>query len=330
MIKEDIEKIPELVKSGKKSWEQVCHELVVFIICNKPMFGLHKYDEDFISDFIIQFLVRGPEALAEFREEKGAFLSYLFCMIKNIIISLQKKATMSTRIEYHNVNECIIEYEHKAEAYMHINYKDIEQPKVPFIYHPVSPEDFQIACKTDSYQIKRIINSNESEFENDIKEKLKGYSPKMIKNILMVLALKSSYYITDDQVEKISKLLCIDKAKMQCVIQELKNQMNSRVLHKEKIEIRRNRAYFNHRTIRDQIKWNDLNFSEPEYENYKLNKKYEKSTKNWATLNHQLEEGKINIRPTTKLIAKILGISPRQVTYYQTTARRLGIKICKV
>ena len=78
MIKEDIEKIPELVKSGKKSWEQVCHELVVFIICNKPMFGLHKYDEDFISDFIIQFLVRGPEALAEFREEKGAFLSYLF------------------------------------------------------------------------------------------------------------------------------------------------------------------------------------------------------------------------------------------------------------
>ena len=330
MIKEDIEKIPERVKSGSVSWEQVSRELVVFIIRNKPMFGLHKYDEDFMSDFIIQFLVRGPEALAEFQEQKGAFLSYLFCMVKNIVISLQKKAAMNSRIEYHNVSECIINYENKVDAYMNINYEELERPKVPYKYKPVSYQDFQIACKTDSYQIKRIINSSDSEFEKDIKTKLKDYSPKMIQNILMVLTLKSSYYITDDQVGKISKILGIDKTQIQGIIQELKNQMISRVLHKEKIEIRRNRAYFNHKTIRDQIRWNDLNFAEPEYENFKLNRKYEKSTKNWSTLNHQLEEGKINIRPTTKLIAKILGISPRQVTYYQTTARRLGIKISKV
>ena len=330
MIKEDIEKIPELVSSGKMSWEQVTRELVVFIIRNKPMFGLHKYDEDFISDFIIQFLVRGAEALAEYNSEKGAFLSYLFCMIRNIVTSLQKKATLNTRIEYHNVNESIINYENLAEAYEHINYAEFEVPKVPYVYKQVSYKDFQIACKTDSYHIKRIINSNETEFECEIRNKLKGFSPKMIKNILMVLTLRSSYYITDSQIEKISNVLGINKSNIQEIIQELKTQMDSRVIHKEKIEIRRNRAYFNHKTIRDQIKWNDMNFAEPEYENYKLNRKYEKNTKNWSTLNHQLEEGKIHIRPTTKLIAKILGISPRQVTYYQSTARKLGINICKV
>ncbi|MBO4638287.1 MAG: hypothetical protein J5710_00865 [Treponema sp.] len=330
MTRDEIETIPELVKSGKMNWEQVAKELVVFIMRNKPMFGLQKYDEDFISDFIIQFLVRGPDALAEYDITKGGFMSYLFCMIKNIITSLNKKAALNSRIEYHNVSESIANYQNKVDAYQNINYEEFERPKVPYTYKPVSYKDFQIACKTDSYHIKRIISSEESAFEADIKKKLKGYSPKMIQNIVIVLALKSSYYITDDQIEKISKLLNIDKTSIHEIIQELKTLMDSRISNKEKIEIRRNRAYYNHKTMRDQIKWNELNSSEPQYENLKLNRKYEKNTRSWKTLNHQLEEGKILIRPTTKLIAKVLGISSRQVTYYQTTARKLGIKIDKV
>lgn len=330
MTRDEIETIPELVKSGKMNWEQVAKELVVFIMRNKPMFGLQKYDEDFISDFIIQFLVRGPDALAEYDITKGGFMSYLFCMIKNIITSLNKKAALNSRIEYHNVSESIANYQNKVDAYQNINYEEFERPKVPYTYKPVSYKDFQIACKTDSYHIKRIISSEESAFEADIKKKLKGYSPKMIQNIVIVLALKSSYYITDDQIEKISKLLNIDKTSIHEIIQELKTLMDSRISNKEKIEIRRNRAYYNHKTMRDQIKWNELNSSEPQYENLKLNRKYEKNTRSWKNLNHQLEEGKILIRPTTKLIAKVLGISSRQVTYYQTTARKLGIKIDKV
>ena len=330
MTRDEIETIPELVKSGKMNWEQVAKELVVFIMRNKPMFGLQKYDEDFISDFIIQFLVRGPDALAEYDITKGGFMSYLFCMIKNIITSLNKKAALNSRIEYHNVSESIANYQNKVDAYQNINYEEFECPKVPYTYKPVSYKDFQIACKTDSYHIKRIISSEESAFEADIKKKLKGYSPKMIQNIVIVLALKSSYYITDDQIEKISKLLNIDKTSIHEIIQELKTLMDSRISNKEKIEIRRNRAYYNHKTMRDQIKWNELNSSEPQYENLKLNRKYEKNTRSWKNLNHQLEEGKILIRPTTKLIAKVLGISSRQVTYYQTTARKLGIKIDKV
>ena len=105
MIREDIEKIPDFVNSGILNWEQASKELVVFIMRNKAMFGLQKYDEDFISDFIIQFLVRGPASLAEYQIEKGGFLSYLFCMIRNILSSLHKRAAINSRIEYHNVSE---------------------------------------------------------------------------------------------------------------------------------------------------------------------------------------------------------------------------------
>ena len=330
MIRENIDLYPDLVKSGKMTWEQVTKELVVFIISNKPMFGLQKYDEDFISDFIIQFLTKGPASLAEFQDSKGGFISYLFCMIKNIITSLHKKAAINSRIEYHNINESIADYENKVDAYQKIKYEEFERPKVPYTYKPVSYKDFQIACRTDTYHIRKVMTSKDTAIDDELTKRLRGYSSIMIRNILIVLTLKSSYYIKDEEIEKISEILNINKEKIRDIIQELKIKMDSRISHKEKMEIRRNRAYFNHKIIRDQIEWNELNIPEPEYENSRLTKKYEKNTKNWTTLNHQLEEGKIHIRPTTKLIAKILGISPRQVTYYQTIARKLGLIIFKV
>ncbi len=241
-----------------------------------------------------------------------------------------KKAAIHNQIEYLKMSESICNYENKIEAYKNIKYEDFERPKVPYSYKPISYKDFQIACKTDSYHIKKVINSETSVFSEDIKEKLKDYSPKMIQNIIMVLALKSSYYITDEQIEKISRLLNISSVTLHQMIQEIKYQMERRICNKEKIEIRRNRAYFMHKRFKCQMEWNESNTVDPEYENLSLNKKYQKNTKNWNNLNHQLEEGKIHIRPTTKLIAKILGMSPRQVTYYQTTARKLGIYITKV
>lgn len=330
MTREQIDLIPEMVKAGKTSWKQVSKDLVLFILKNKPMFGLQKFDEDFISDFIIIFLDRGPESMAEYNTNRGPFFSYLFCITRNYQTSLMKKAAVQNQIEYLKLSESISNYESKIDAYKNINFNDFEKPKIPYSYKPISYKDFQIACKTDSYHIKRVINSKESGLSENIKDKLKDYSPIMIQNIIMVLSLKSAYYITDEQIDKISALLNIEPSKLHQIIQDVKLQMERRIHNKEKIEIRRNRAYFLHKRFKSQMEWNESNIAEPEYENYKLNKKYLKNTRNWNNLNHQLEEGKIHIRPTTKLIAKILGMSPRQVTYYQTTARKLGIYISKV
>lgn len=330
MTRENIDSIPEMVKAGKTSWEQVSKELVLFILKNKPMFGLQKFDEDFISDFIITFLDRGPSSMAEYDISRGSFFSYLFCITRNYQTSLMKKAAVRNQIEYLKLSESISNYENKIDAYKNIRYDDFEKPKVPYSYKPISYKDFQIACKTDSYHIKKVINSKESGLSENIKEKLRDYSPIMIQNIIMVLSLKSAYYLTDDQIEKISALLNIETSSLHQIIQDVKLQMERRIHNKEKIEIRRNRAYFLHKRFKSQMEWNENNTMNPEYENISLNRKYQKNTKNWSTLNHQLEEGKIHIRPTTKLIAKILGLSPRQVTYYQSTARKLGITLNKV
>ena len=193
------------------------------------MFGLQKFDEDFISDFIITFLDRGPASMAEYDISRGSFFSYLFCITRNYQTSLMKKAVVRNQIEYLKLSESISNYENKIDAYKNIRYDDFEKPKVPYSYKPISYKDFQIACKTDSYHIKKVINSTESGLSENIKEKLRDYSPIMIQNIIMVLSLKSAYYLTDDQIEKISALLNIETSSLHQIIQDVKLQMERRI-----------------------------------------------------------------------------------------------------
>lgn len=330
MTRDEIEMVPEQVISGKISWEQATRELILFVLRNKPLFGLIKYDEDFISELTIEFLSKATDSLRTYVKQNGSFFTYIYCIVRNICCSISKRKTAKKFIEYHNIHECIATYENKIDAYNNIHYDDFEKPKIPYRYKPISYEDFQIACKTNSYHITRVINSDKSNIASEIKKKLVDFSPHMIQNIIMVVALKASFYITEEQIEGISNMFNIDKDKFHQIVQELKILMEERIRNKTIIEIRRNKAYFQHKKLRDQIEWNEFNNETSEYTNLKLKKQYNKNTKSWNNLNHQLEEGKIMIRPTTKLIAQVMGISTRQVTYYQSTARKLGIDISKV
>lgn len=330
MTRDEFERIPEDVESGKTSWKTAVRQMIVFILQNKALFAIFKYDDDFISELIIDFLERGEETMSQYKRKTGAFFSYTYCFVKNLCISIIKRKSIKNVIEYHTVHESILNYENKVESYENIRFSDFERPKVPYNYTPISYKDFQIACKTDTYHIKRVINSEKSGISDSIKDKLKNFSPIMIQNIIMVLALKSSYYITEQQIKTITQLFNIDYNKFHQIILKIKSEIEDREKNKLKIEMRRNKAYFQHKKISGQIDFYKNSEDLYNFNDEKLNRQYTRNTKSWKTLNHQLEQGKVTIRPTTKLIAKVLGISTRQVTYYQSTARKLGIDICKV
>ena len=97
---------------------------------------------------------------------------------------------------------------------------------------------------------------------------------------------------------------------------------------KNKIEIRRNKAYFQHRKYRSRIEWAEATKDDfSPYEKHKLSNKYDKQTNTWKTLNQQLKKGIINIRPTNKAIAKALGMCERQISFYIKNAYLLGLKL---
>ena len=120
MTREELEMVPELVYSGKFTWEQAVREMIVFIIQNKGLFVLDKYDEDFISDLVIEFLDRGPGALSQYNPKQGNFFSFTFCFVKNICNSIIKQQSVHSVIDYHSISESILNYEEKCESYQNI------------------------------------------------------------------------------------------------------------------------------------------------------------------------------------------------------------------
>lgn len=161
--------------------------------------------------------------------------------------------------------------------------------------------------------------------ENEyLKAKLSQMSPIKLRKTVLILALKSAYYLTDYQINKIAVLCHIDRLLLQQAVQTLKNQLYDREKSKIKIEERRNNAYFQHKRYMNQLNW--MLENKDEFDKYRIERvllKYKAQTEKWKKLNLQLSAGIRNIRPTNKAIADILGICERQVSYYIKNAKEL-------
>ena len=330
MTRDDFELIPGKIKSGELSSKKAVEDVIVFIARNKPMYGIQIYDEDFISDFFVYFLERAEKFFLSYDSSQGMFFSYIFCFVKNCCNAVKKQRSLKNIMEYYSMGESITEYEEHQSLYAQIKLDDFDCPKVPFMYTPISPADLKLACKDDTYQFKPVHKKTEPELSPAIRQKFKDYSPHMIQNIIMVLALKSAYYITEEQISNISRWFNLDKKKLELIIQELKAEMSERIMHKEHVIERRNKAYILHKKLQNQIEWNNMNSQYCDYLNEPLRRKYKKSTDTWKFLNYQMKEGMIHIRPTTRIIAKFLDKSARQITYYQTMARKIGLDINEI
>ncbi len=330
MTRDDFELIPEKINSGELSCKQAIEDVILFVARNKPMYGIQTYDEDFISEFFIYFLERAERIFLSYNPAQGMFFSYIFCFVRNCCNAVKKQRSIRHIMEYYSMDESISVYEERQLAYEQIKLEEFDTPKVPFMYTPISPMDLELACKDQKYLLKPVQKKKEPALSPEIKEKFKGCSPHMIQNIIMVLALKSAYYITEEQITNISNWFNLDKKRLEIIIQELKSQMSERIIHKEHVIERRNKAYILHKKLKNQIEWNSMNKQYCEYVNEPLRRKYEKSTDTWNFLNYQMKEGMIHIRPTTRLIAKFLDKSSRQITYYQTVARKIGLDINEI
>ena len=272
-------------------------------------------------------LEKSEQLFEQYNPQYGCFFTYFFCFIKSLMNVETRKIASQKVIDFLEINDCITSYEQHEEAYNLINYKDFDLHKVPFAYKPVSAYSLQISCNREPYHIKEFLANDDEDFRK-LQENLKKISPPLAEKILLVLALKSAYYITDKQITKIAEICHLDINNFHALVMNLKSDLIEREKNKEKLEIRRNKAYFQHRKYRSRIEWseNEKDDFSP-YEKRKLSKKYEKQTKTWKTLNQQLKRGVINIRPTNKAIAQALGMCERQISFYIKNAYQLGLKL---
>ena len=285
----DLNLIPQMIEEGTITSKGAVNLICCFISRNYPVFGLLKYDEDVREDVVVKFMERGERFLRTYNPQQGSFFCYLHNHITSIINSLNKSMYRRSITDRINFEECIITTEEKMLKYQKLDYHLLEQKKVPYAPSKVPADEL---CKT----LRSIAD---------------GSSDKK----LLVLALKSSFYITDDQVEKVCQYYKIKPSFFYQIIQLCKDSVLKKKKHREELQERRNFAYYHHKRYRKMIDGLSDDTINADHKRMKFQSLENKHRKNWKRLNSSFEKGIMQLRPTNKTIADMLGICERQVTY---------------
>ncbi|MCR5187589.1 MAG: hypothetical protein K6C97_01540 [Treponema sp.] len=294
---DDIKLLPDMVNSGKLSPKQAIDELGGFISSNYPVFGLNKYDEDFRSDIILMFLEKGNKILETYNEETSDFFTYLYSTISSLINTRRKKLAIQALKENIDYYEGINMNSEKVYFYKNLSPITQDLRDVPFAYKPQNID----ALKQMFRQLAK---------ENCDKK-------------ILVLAIKASFYITDEQVKKVCKIYNLKEKDLYDAIQYCKNSLDEKAQKRTKIQERRNYAYYHHKKYDSQLE--KIKDSERPVDSIRKNnilEKQQKHYKNWQKLNKKFSDGFLFLRPTNKTVADLLGICERQISYYINCAKQ--------
>ena len=197
-----------------------------------------------------------------------------------------------------SIQESIDSFDEKNFRYHRIDFNTIDLPKAPYAAKKVSADELKDALKT--------LTSKQKDKK------------------IMVLALKASFYLTDEQIERICKFYDLKPEYFYSMVQHCKETLFSKNDKREKYMERRNFAYYHHRRycrILYNLEDND-NLEEQDYLRKRYLRREKKHLHNWARLNNAFQKGHLYLRPTNKTVANLLGICERQVNYYIHCAKR--------
>ena len=294
----ELNELPQLFTSGRLNEKQVIEEICRFVIHNYPVFGLQKYDDDFRQDVLLAIVERGHKMLHHYKSDFGEFFTFIYCFICTVINTKLKAQMVYALKEKINIEECIINLEEKEEKYHRIDFTSFEEPKAP-------------------YAPPKIPSS-------ELQQTLKSLTLKHQDKTILVLALKSSYYLTDEQIQRICGIYGIKPEYFYNLIQHCKESLTVKSCRREKAEERRNFAYYHHKRYKKLVQKLDedilpasINIKKERYAQME-----NKHRNNWNRLNHAFEKGHIYMRPTNKTVANLMGMCERQVNYYINCARR--------
>ena len=185
----NLNSIAESVKSGQLSRVDGIKQLSEFVLYNKPLFGLQKFDEDFTSNLIVRMLEKGEKLFDSFDESQGTFFNFFYSYIKNLIHTERRKLIRESQIEKYTTDQIIADYG---------QFTDLYQTSTNTFY--------SVAEKKQVYETPSASNDS-SKYSSDIKKPYIHFNKlSTAKKTILILTLKFSYYITDTHIKNISQL----------------------------------------------------------------------------------------------------------------------------
>ena len=303
MKKQEIESVPRQIKDGTLTVKQAVNDICSFVVNNYPLFGLHKFDEDFRSEIFLSMLERGGQLFQNYDSTICCFEKYLYFYVQSIIRTKLKYYAKKSISEKISNEEIIEDLEEQKDFYNKLNYTYLEPQKVPYTTRiPFAPKVSQ----------KETLTA------------LQNLKDKTCDKTILVLAIKSVYYLTDEQIDRVCKIYHIQKDSFLEIIQMCRNTITKKAEKRNFAQERRNYAYYHHKRccrILDKLKDEDENTH-----NLELIQKYQlqeqKYKRRWTNLTNSFKNGYLNLRPTNRTVAGLLGLCERQVTYYINCAKK--------
>ena len=305
MTKLNLNLIPDMLQKKEVTRKEALNLLCEFILSDSPVFGLIKFDEDFISELILRILERGTVIFDSFNPNSGSFFTYFFKYVQSVKFHLLKELSIK-ELKYKHVVELS-----KEELYI----SDSNSTYYPSKY----------LIKNEEKNIDEILKNNAiypKDFLKLIKKHPRGYE-----KLLLVLALKSSYNITETNLNMIASCCNINKEKLQEIVDYLNDKLEYKLKRKRELEEKRNSVYFYKKKYEHQIKkLNEEVKEDNKYVSESLTEKYNRKYEKWGTLNKKLNNSTHFFKPTNKEIANVLGLCERQVNYYIKALKNINDK----
>ncbi len=265
-------------KNVNELYESICSEnvpleiasktVIEYIYNNANKYGMFSMNEDEKSDFIIYLYERMDRILLHYCKNLSSFSTYLLTVTLNFKKTWFKK------------------YYHKRA----------KSESVKYYYHK---------------EVEYCLNDSNATYLDNIYTELEYSSNNLKKNealAILVLALKSCYYLTEYHIEMISKRTGYSKEKIQILKEQLENLIRNKIdknnLEKERI----NSAYIKKNSCLFELMYmkKDTPIAERLIKNYYF---YTKSWKQNIERLHNIAP----IRPSNAHIAGVLGIKEHVV-----------------
>lgn len=323
----DLNSIPEMIESKIITQDEAARIIAEDLNRNKRKYHLISNDEDILSELSLKILQTSDFLFKNYKKEKCAFKTYLLSVLKyQILTILREHRKRNSGDEL--AKQCPhIHYETQTELY--------EMDEAPFKIMHVKPFIKKTEDKI-TYREKRLSKKDKksSPAENSTSEKPKIKMQDLVTywanrtsqkaRTALILALKSSYYITEENINSVCDYCEISKKIMQETIDELKSKIPEKQEKIELLQNRRTKSFNFHIKLQKRI--SEAVETEKKEE---LSKKYEYHTKKWKERNSRIHTKSVKLCPTNKQVAEILGICERQVGNYIKNAEIVAESIKK-
>lgn len=279
-----IENIYFSVENGEINKKEAQNQLVTLLIEEPQFFGLEKLNNDELQEIIFIIINKIDSIFINYDKNRNTKFSTYFQLIVRYTYQSWKKNKASEEI--------------KNAILKNLNNNEVYQREEDNLYSP-----------------ENILETLPSIHDNELNNEYSGFNTKLSKRKnskleLLIIALKSSHIITENQITQISKITKIDRNELVEIIEKINKKLSKRKVQIKHLEKMINRDYFKLEEIKIKLTLPKYSEIEKRFLEEKFDAIKKRKNKNYIKLKS------IKLVPSDKIISDILNVSPGKIRYY--------------